>query len=187
LLIGREGDIGHDGTPVLLVKDGCQNMREPSYAELAGGFKLGRLEQCKTWCWPPIVLREESMRTLREWCARIDGPTSLEWLSGTAWEDENADGDRRRMIRWGGHQLPGLAPSGSGLSDNGQTHQVPSVQMQHYPCYNGYPQQVHWVPYQHQYYAYPNQFGYQGYPAPMNFHGASEYGYGTYGYYGRYY
>jgi hypothetical protein len=89
LLIGKDGDMGHDGSPVLLVRDGCQNMREKSYVELAGGPKTVSSDQVSTWCWPPIILREESMQALYAWCAGLEA-LSPWWRSAQAWEDLNS-------------------------------------------------------------------------------------------------
>jgi hypothetical protein len=127
LLIGREGSKGHDGTPIMLIKYG-PDMREPSYVELVGGIKQGSLAVCKTWCWPPIVMREESIAALRAWCAWVESGAASSWYSRMGYGWSTFRGSKDTMVRMRDYPRPipaanvkaghGLIPSGHALNYN---------------------------------------------------------------------
>lgn len=64
LAIRRHACYGHDGTPVMLVKEDSPNMRQPSYVELQKKPRFGRLDKCQTWCYPPVQIQPCSMKWL---------------------------------------------------------------------------------------------------------------------------
>jgi hypothetical protein len=55
---------GHDGTPVLVLDPTSPEMREASYVEVLLPIKTGNIDQCRTWCWPPVQLSMASMGVL---------------------------------------------------------------------------------------------------------------------------
>ncbi|EFQ95803.1 hypothetical protein PTT_04879 [Pyrenophora teres f. teres 0-1] len=75
LEITKHLKIGHDNTPVMLIERDCPEMREASYVEVFAKTQGASLTFCKTWCWPPIVIREDSMRVLRQYMAWYGGST----------------------------------------------------------------------------------------------------------------
>ncbi|KAH6875900.1 hypothetical protein BKA58DRAFT_437856 [Alternaria rosae] len=56
--------MGHDRTPVMLVEFDSPGMRESSYVEVYPAPKTSTFHNCKTWCWPPVVMRSQSMAIL---------------------------------------------------------------------------------------------------------------------------
>ncbi|KAI2485663.1 hypothetical protein Ptr902_04603 [Pyrenophora tritici-repentis] len=77
LEIAKHPKIGHDNTPVMVVEPDCPKMREPSYVEVFAKTKPANFELCKTWCWPPIVVREDSMQVLRQYMAYYSGSNGV--------------------------------------------------------------------------------------------------------------
>jgi hypothetical protein len=71
LAITRQFFIGHDNTPVLILEDGSPEMREESYVEVHGRPQTGRLDTCKTWCWPAVRINDTSMMILRKYMAKV--------------------------------------------------------------------------------------------------------------------
>jgi hypothetical protein len=69
LAITKYPRIGHDGTPVMILEPDSPVMREESYVEVHGRPQLGRLDRCKTWCWPPVRIDHMSMVILRNYMA----------------------------------------------------------------------------------------------------------------------
>ncbi|KAL5120118.1 hypothetical protein ACEQ8H_001943 [Pleosporales sp. CAS-2024a] len=71
LAISRDARAGHDGTPVLLLERASPDMREKSYVEVHARAQRGKLDKCKTWCWPPVRIDRPSMLVLRKHMADI--------------------------------------------------------------------------------------------------------------------
>jgi hypothetical protein len=69
LAITKYPQIGHDGTPVMILEPESPAMREESYVEVHGRPQRGRLDQCKTWCWPPVRIDHMSMVILENYMA----------------------------------------------------------------------------------------------------------------------
>jgi hypothetical protein len=63
--------IGHDGTPILFTEPDSPEMREESYVEIDLPFKYGELDQCRTWCWPPVKISVASMAVLHSYIANV--------------------------------------------------------------------------------------------------------------------
>jgi hypothetical protein len=70
LAISKVPSTGHDGTPVLFLDEDSPEMRGKSYVELEI-FKYGRLDQCRTWCWPPVKISSVSMALLHSYTASV--------------------------------------------------------------------------------------------------------------------
>lgn len=145
----------------------------------SSGPDAKRCAKPRTWCWPSIVLREDSMRALHDWCARLES-TGAGWRSTTAWDDLNAS--RRR---WSPYQAKGQGPTipklpyyghgqqllhenlmpensySNGYSQETRLSWYPDL-LQSYPFHDGYiaetQSQREPDPYE-QYYLYPNNFG----------------------------
>ena len=71
LSIAKQSKIRHDGTPVMLLEPGSPEMREASYVEINTQPKIGKLNRCKTWCWPPVQISMSSMATLCNYIADV--------------------------------------------------------------------------------------------------------------------
>lgn len=71
LEISKQPKMGHEGTPIMLLEPDSPSMRELSYVDVSVRAKTGRLEHCKTWCWPPVKIRQQSMRLLFEYMSTI--------------------------------------------------------------------------------------------------------------------
>jgi hypothetical protein len=71
LAISKFPSTGHDGTPVLFLDEGSPEMRESSYVEIDEAFKHGKLDQCRTWCWPPVKISSASMAVLNRYIASV--------------------------------------------------------------------------------------------------------------------
>jgi hypothetical protein len=69
--IARYPSIGHDRTPILFLEANSPEMREYSYVEVDLPFKHGKLDQCRTWCWPPVKISMGSMAVLHSYIANI--------------------------------------------------------------------------------------------------------------------
>jgi hypothetical protein len=78
LQLSKEEGEGHDGTPLLATTPGSPATREPSYVEVLPAAKVGHLDWCKTWCFPPIVLTKDSLRVLREYMVKTQPQFSSE-------------------------------------------------------------------------------------------------------------
>jgi hypothetical protein len=70
LAISRFPSTGHDGTPALFIDEDSPEMREESYVELEI-FKHGKLDLCRTWCWPPVKISSASMTVLHSYIASV--------------------------------------------------------------------------------------------------------------------
>ncbi|KAF1921777.1 hypothetical protein BDU57DRAFT_61988 [Ampelomyces quisqualis] len=71
LRISKSPAAGHSGTPVMLLEHHSPAMREESYIEVQARPVSGQLDECRTWCWPPVKVCEQSMRVLCEYMARV--------------------------------------------------------------------------------------------------------------------
>jgi hypothetical protein len=69
LEISRYMKPGHGGTPVLVLNLGSPEMRDRSYVEVQNQPQQGKVDDCKTWCWPPIQISMSSMATLCKYVA----------------------------------------------------------------------------------------------------------------------
>lgn len=69
LEISPRPKMGHDGTPVMLLEPESPAMRQPSYVEVFAQARVGNLDECKTWCWPPVLIRQQSMLILHKYMA----------------------------------------------------------------------------------------------------------------------
>lgn len=69
LAITKALRLGHDGTPVMLLEPDSPAMREDSYVEVLAHAQVGRLDMCRTWCWPPVCVNQMSMVILVNWMA----------------------------------------------------------------------------------------------------------------------
>ena len=81
LEVTKNPKTGHENTPVMLLEPNSPEMREPSYVEVFPTTRLGSLELCKTWSWPPVVIRRDSMQVLRQYMARDGGSTGANPIS----------------------------------------------------------------------------------------------------------
>jgi hypothetical protein len=71
LAISKFPSTGHDGTPVLFLDEDSPEMRESSYVEIDEAFKHGKLDQGRTWCWPPVKISPASMAVLHHYIASV--------------------------------------------------------------------------------------------------------------------
>jgi hypothetical protein len=69
LEVSKHPHMGHDGTPVMLIEPDAPEMREPSYLEVLP--QMGSLDMCKTWCWPPVVVRQQSLQVLSDYMWKL--------------------------------------------------------------------------------------------------------------------
>ncbi|KAH5712001.1 hypothetical protein HBI18_214080 [Parastagonospora nodorum] len=69
LAITKTLRLGHDGTPVMLLEPESPAMREESYVEVHAHPQVGRLDTCRTWCWPPVCVNQMSMVILGNYMA----------------------------------------------------------------------------------------------------------------------
>jgi len=80
--------LGHDGTPVMLLEPDSPAMREESYVEVLAHAQVGRLDLCRTWCWPPVCVDRMSMVILRNWMADAAvGRAGLVLHQAARWQD----------------------------------------------------------------------------------------------------
>jgi hypothetical protein len=114
--ISKTPTVGHEGTPVMLLEPSSPAMREESYVEVQVQARpiTGNLDECRTWCWPPVKICAESMRVLRQYMeymasrhkkpvlhtmmpagpvythATQNYPTSTEFIPGAHWHGHGA-------------------------------------------------------------------------------------------------
>ncbi|KAF2266639.1 hypothetical protein CC78DRAFT_614820 [Lojkania enalia] len=74
LVIEHEFRVGHGGAPVMLLEPYSPNLREKSYVEVIRKPKWGHMDRCQTWCWPPVIIQEWSIKLLQEWIACTPSP-----------------------------------------------------------------------------------------------------------------
>lgn len=79
LQLSKHPRIGHDGTPVMLLEPWSPDMRELSYVEVFVQADTGNITDCKTWCWPPVQVRQQSMDILRGYMHKLGN--SFEWMA----------------------------------------------------------------------------------------------------------
>jgi hypothetical protein len=58
----------------MLLEPDSPEMREPSYLEAQVRPQMGSLEMCKTWCWPPVMVRQQSLQVLWDYMSRLSAP-----------------------------------------------------------------------------------------------------------------
>jgi hypothetical protein len=72
LAIAPRGNIDHDETPIMELEPESPNMREPSYVDIHRNVKRGRLDRCKTWCFPPVKVCPQSVEMLKAYMAQLE-------------------------------------------------------------------------------------------------------------------
>ena len=116
LEISRRPKMGHDGTPVMLLEPESPAMRQPSYVEVFPQAKMGNLEECKTWCWPPVLIRRQSMLILHHYMATSASQLGTFSLGPPVAVGATAVGWSPGLSRY----CPiNIAPHGSGICDHG--------------------------------------------------------------------
>ncbi|KAH7094754.1 hypothetical protein FB567DRAFT_12545 [Paraphoma chrysanthemicola] len=74
LELSRFPKAGHNGTPVLILKQGSPEMREQSYVEVQPYLQKEKVQKFKTWCWPPVQISVASMETLLKYISEVAKP-----------------------------------------------------------------------------------------------------------------
>ncbi|KAL6707227.1 hypothetical protein ACN47E_004774 [Coniothyrium glycines] len=71
LELSKTPKMGHGGTPVMLLEPSSPAMRQLSYVEVHPRLHEGKLSQCRTWCWPPVIVRQQSVGILRQYMSDL--------------------------------------------------------------------------------------------------------------------
>lgn len=131
LAITKHPQIGHDGTPVMILEPDSPNMREESYVEIHGRPQSGMLDRCKTWCWPPVRINQMSMVILRNYMA--------DTVARVASYSQALPQPQMSAYHTGAMVHPPVAPAHAGYYQPHQGPQWQAHRAMQQPGYHAYP------------------------------------------------